>query len=483
MAIVLIFDCGATNVRVIALDSKGGIIASSFVANNTSDDPNYPKKAYKIWDFEQILAKLTDCALDVISKLGQAKDDVKAIAVTTFGVDGAPFYQGKQLYPIISWQCPRTLEIIEKAKQELDLAKFYQTNGVSDFSFNTLFKLYWLRENEPEIYQKMDKFHFISSMINQRLTGVESCDFTMAGTSMLTDLKSCDFSTQMLDKLGLSRDHFAPMVMAGEVIANLNNEFCEKLKLSSAVKVISCGHDTQFALIGSGAGKDQAVLSSGTWEILSARVSSIDINLLQDTNLSVEFDAVKGWFNPSLLWLSGAVNEWVIKQFFALEKSQKSVAAEFYASIIEQASKVPALSNGVLFKGDFNNQSAFIENLSIHTDKYEIYRSSLEFMAFQLKKSLQILRQTSQISDLPLILVGGGSKNSLANQIRADVLAQDVAVVEVNEATVLGAAICVFHALGYFTSLEQAQDSLKPNSKIISPSSNTAIYNKFLNKD
>jgi L-fuculokinase len=54
--IAIVFDCGATNVRVIAINSKGNIIASESYANNTRPDPFYP--SYRIWDAKEIWNKM-----------------------------------------------------------------------------------------------------------------------------------------------------------------------------------------------------------------------------------------------------------------------------------------------------------------------------------------------------------------------------------------------------------------------------------------
>ncbi len=56
MSISLILDCGATNVRAIAIDQQGQIIANAHQANQTTEDPQH--KDYQIWDFEQIVEKL-----------------------------------------------------------------------------------------------------------------------------------------------------------------------------------------------------------------------------------------------------------------------------------------------------------------------------------------------------------------------------------------------------------------------------------------
>ncbi len=55
MAIALIFDCGATNLRTIAIDENGKIVASHHIANNTQADPENAQ--YHIWDFAEIWQK------------------------------------------------------------------------------------------------------------------------------------------------------------------------------------------------------------------------------------------------------------------------------------------------------------------------------------------------------------------------------------------------------------------------------------------
>jgi L-fuculokinase len=64
-------------------------------------------------------------------------------------------------------------------------AELQQITGIGQFSFNTLYKLVWLKENHPERVQRAHAWLFISSLINHRLTGKMTTDLTMAGTSQL----------------------------------------------------------------------------------------------------------------------------------------------------------------------------------------------------------------------------------------------------------------------------------------------------------
>lgn len=78
------------------------------------------------------------------------------------------------------------------------------------------------------------------------------------------------------------------------------------------VPVISAGHDTQFAIFGSGADRDQPVLSSGTWEILMARSAQARLTREDyEDGATAEFDAEPGLLNPGLQWLGSGIIEWV----------------------------------------------------------------------------------------------------------------------------------------------------------------------------
>lgn len=473
MSIVLIFDCGATNLRTIAMNDKGNIVASHHIANNTQVGAESPD--YHIWDFEEIWQKLTLCADHTIAQLKEKAidlNDIVGISVTTFGVDGAPFDKnGQQLYPIISWKCPRTIPVMENLSQLLDIKALYQRNGIGQYSFNTLFKLLWLKEHKPEIFQKMDKFVFISSMLTQRLTGEFSTDRTMAGTSMMTNLATGDWDEEILKLLGLTKDHFPPMRNAGEKVGELTTALADHWGLNR-IPVISCGHDTQFAVFGSGAGLNQPVLSSGTWEILMARTQQAEPKFeFVPQGLTTEFDAQPNGFNPAVQWVGSGIMEWLGKLLFA----DVAGTDKYYSTMIAEgtAAGEKGTSSAVNFQGVFSQLGqGNIAGLSMFATRGEIYRAALFYMANQLKQGLNVLEQVSHFKAESLLCVGGGSKNPLWNQIRADVLGLPIDVVDVAESTVLGAAMFTFAGIGVYASPDEAQKAMQPQRKRIYPKQN-----------
>ncbi|MCQ9121787.1 L-fuculokinase [Rodentibacter pneumotropicus] len=475
MPIVLIFDCGATNLRTIAMSNKGEILAACHIANNTQPDIKFAD--YHIWNFEEIWQKLSDCADQTIDKLRRQNIDLKdivGISVTTFGVDGAPFDRyGQQLYPIISWKCPRTLSVMEKLDKLLDVKALYQRNGIGQYSFNTLFKLLWLKEHEPEVFQKMDKFVFISSMLTQRLTGEWTTDHTMAGTSMMTNLVTGDWDEGVLRLLGLTSNHFPPMRRAGEKVGDLTTALAMRWGLN-CIPVIACGHDTQFAVFGSGAGLNQPVLSSGTWEILMARTQYAQPQFdFISQGLTTEFDVQPNCFNPAVQWVGSGIMEWLGKLLFADVYGTN----KYYSTMIAEAMEVGerSIKSAVDFQGVFSQiGQGHLVGLSMFTSRSEIYRAALYYMAKQLKQGLVVLQQVSHFKAESLICVGGGSKNPLWNQIRADVLGLPIDVVDVAETTVLGAAMFTFVGVGVYDNAETAQKIMQPQRKRIYPQFNFA---------
>ena len=111
--VILVLDCGATNVRAIAVDRQGNIIARAATAN--ASDIAVENSAWHQWSLEAILQRFAECCRQIADPLSSCT--VRGITVTTFGVDGALVdKQGKLIYPVISWKCPRTAAVIRTCR-------------------------------------------------------------------------------------------------------------------------------------------------------------------------------------------------------------------------------------------------------------------------------------------------------------------------------------------------------------------------------
>jgi xylulokinase len=98
---------------------------------------------------------------------------VAAIGVTTQGETFAPVdAEGTPLRPFIVWLDGRAEEQAEKLRAEIPEMEFYRTTGLPEISGALpLAKLMWLKENQPEIYEKTHKFLLVEDYLLHYLTG------------------------------------------------------------------------------------------------------------------------------------------------------------------------------------------------------------------------------------------------------------------------------------------------------------------------
>ncbi|MCX7668159.1 MAG: FGGY family carbohydrate kinase, partial [Atribacterota bacterium] len=264
----LILDCGATSLRSIAISPQGEILAASSLPNQPrlQDEQN----EWLIWDVEEIWQKICENTRRVVESV---PGKVLGVAVTTFGADGAPVTKdGCLTYPVISWQCSRTLPWVERIASFVKPREIFRVTGYQIIPFNTLLKLLWLRENVPSALDEAHSFMMLPGILSFRLTGEMTVDYTSLSTGMMLDISKRCLADELLSLAGISAQFFPRFVEAGEIIGTVSGKASQETGIPAGVPVISAGHDSQFAIVGSMAGEGEVILSSGTWEIAALRI-------------------------------------------------------------------------------------------------------------------------------------------------------------------------------------------------------------------
>jgi len=464
--IVIVFDCGATNVRAMAINSKGEILASESYPNNTQTDPFYP--AYRIWDVDEIWGKMCQASKKIISQIN--KDRIAGVTITTFGVDGTLFDRsGKMLYPVISWQCERTNPIMSDIDKYISLNDLYKECGVLPFSFNTINKLIWFAEQKPELIEKSHRFLFMPSIFSFLLTGEMVNDTSMSGTSMLTNLSTRNFSENIVKKIGFPLDKLGTPVEAGTITGKINKKASAETAIPEGIPVVATGHDTQFAIFGSGAEKNQPVLSSGTWEILMVRAETFRLGKEQlEMGITTELDSRPYLYNIGNQWIASGILEWARRNLYG------EVKDDVYEVMISGAEKVPSGCNGVKVIPKFYEElkgkpGGGILGLTMESTRYEIYRAMLEALSVRLVEGKKALEAAGGFKTESILCVGGGSKNRLWNQLRANFTGVPLKIIDQKESTVLGASFFVQAACGNALSPEEARSAINYKIEIIEP--------------
>lgn len=464
--LAIVFDCGATNIRTIAINSNGEILASESFSNNTILDPF--NQAYRIWDVNAIWDKMCIASRKVVSQI--QKEKIAGVTVTTFGVDGTLFDKsGKMLYPVISWQCERTFPIMEGIDKYLPVKELYAESGVLPFTFNTINKLIWFIEQKPELVEKSSRFLFMPSIFSFYLTGEMVNDTTMAGTSMLTNLSTRGFSKNILNKINFPVEKMGNSVEPGTITGIVNSKASDATGIPVGIPVVATGHDTQFAIFGSGAEKNQPVLSSGTWEILMVRAEGFRSGEDQlDKGITTELDARPKLYNIGNQWIASGVLEWARRNLYG------DIKDDVYETMISGAEKVPSGCNGVKVIPGFYEElkgkpAGQILGLTMESTRDEIYRAMLEALSLRLAEGKLALENAGGYITENILCVGGGSKNRLWNQLRANFTGVPVKVLKQKESTVLGASLFVQAACGNASSPEEARSAIDYKAEIIDP--------------
>ena len=482
-SLALVFDCGSTNLRVAAVNEQGEIAAQASAPNSPVTQPGHPE--WLVWDLDAIWGKLCELSRTVTSRV---EGRVAAVAVTTWGADGAPVRRdGSLTYPPISWQCQRTREVVPEVLELVSPREIFRITGYQVIYFNTLFKLYWLRKRAPEALEEAHCWLMMPGLIAQRLCGELHIDPTSASTMMAMDLAKRDWSSEMLALAGLDSSFFPEWREPGEVVGYVTDRAGEETGIPPGTPVVAAGHDTQFAILAAGAGEGEAVLSSGTWEILALRTAYYDPNdRALELGVIIEADVERGRWNPQLLMIASAVLEWLKRLAYP------ELPPGEYAKMVEEAKGVPPGSGSLIFVPSFVPDSGPLSRfgvrgavlgLSLGASRGQLYRAALEGLSLQLKLALEALEEAFNFKAKGVRVVGGGSKNELWNEIRASVLGLPVTTTRFSEATVLGAAIAAFKGAGVFRSFDEALESLDWGARIYEPAREEVyrdLYERFL---
>lgn len=481
----LVYDCGSTNIRVAAVTSNGEIIAQKSVYNSAKHQPG-GRPGWLIWDVKEIWSKLCMLTREVLKMM--SKRDPSSVIVTTFGADGVFVRRSGDLaYPAISWQCPRTQEVIEELLERVDPYEVFKITGYQIIPFNTLLKWIWVRKNVPKVFDEAYTFLMMPAYFSYKLTGEFHVEPTGASTTMAVDSAKRGWSPDMLGLAGLDESFFPEWREPGEVAGYVTDEASRKSGLKRGLPVIVGGHDTQFAIAFAKASEDEAILSSGTWEILALRMRSYSPSREAFENGAlIELDVERGCWNPQFLMIASAVLEWIRNTFYF------EVAEKPYEVMVGEAEKIRPGSDGLIFLPSFFPSSGptarygvpgGVLGLELRTRRAHVYRAALEGLSYQLRLAVELMERSFNIKLNRVCVVGGGSRNDLWNRVRADVLSREIVVTRFTEATVLGAAMIAFKGIGLFKSLEEAKDSLDYEPKVYKPvKASSEIYEKSYRK-
>jgi L-fuculokinase len=184
--------------------------------------------------------------------------------------------------------------------------------------------------------------------------------------------------------------------------------------------------------------------------------------------ITTELDSKPGLYNIGSQWIASGMLEWARRNLYG------DIKDDVYDVMISGAEKVPSGSNGVKiipkFYEELNGKpGGQILGLTMESTRDEIYRAMLEALSERLAEGKRALENAGEFKTESILCVGGGSKNRLWNQLRANSAGVPLKIIDQKESTVLGASLFVQAACGNASSPEDARSNIYYKTEIIEP--------------
>jgi glycerol kinase len=439
---IVAIDQGTTSSRVVVVNSSGQIVSSS-----SYEFPQYfPKQGWVEHNAEEIWQS-------VQKSMGEALKDINLSKIAAIGItnqrETVVAWDKKTLDPIgpaIVWQCRRTTEMCQKLQKNSALVrKVRNTTGLLLDPYFSGTKMLWMLQNYPQARKLQQQgrlaFGTIDSFLVARMTGGAShvTDVTNASRTLLMNLKTLDYDTEMLRAFKVKRESL-PEVLPSAGKFGVTKGYTH---LPDGVPITGIAGDQQAALFGQNCtreGECKVTFGTGSFLVLNtgSRIVHSKHRLL--TTLGWQISGQKPVYAlEGGAFICGAAVQWLRDQLGVIANSSE---VESLAREVEDTGGiefVPALTG--LGAPHWDPEArGLILGLTRGSGKAHLARATLEAMALQnvdiidamakdLKKPIRVLR-----------VDGGAAKNNLLMQIQADFSGIRLERPKSVESTVLGAA-------------------------------------------
>jgi len=328
---------------------------------------------------------------------------------------------------------------------------FEKLIGVEITGKDVIPKLRWLKQNEPDIYQKTETILDVNGYLKFRATGRKVFEWSGA-CSYGFNLKKKDWERLLFKVAGIDIHKLPPLVRSTDVIGTLTEEAAGQLGLSSSIPVFGGCDDTQSAAVGSGStGEGEAHIYLGT----SAWAGITTGKNLKHKNGAVVLQSADTTKNllVGITESAGSNLEWMIEKFYQYEKDDPAIR-DIYSFINQETEGIPPGADHLVFTPwllgercpvSSTTTRGTVFNLGPEHTRGHFVRALLEGVAFNLRWIFENYGRDFGFSPSRIRAIGGGSVNDRWMQGIADITGKTVeTITQPTMAGAFGAASCVF---------------------------------------
>ena len=463
---ILAIDLGTQSIKAAIVNLDGNIHAKNQIAQEIiSPQPGWAEQQPQLWwNLTQQVIK------DVIKK---ARIDASVIkGVSCCGQMHGPVGISKNGKITTErtqiWMDKRSNEICELIRKNFNESELAQITGNPVTTGWPGVKVRWIKDHQPEVYDKTEYFLVPKDFINYKLTGVIATDPSEASGTYLYDIHRDEYSQYMSEVLEVDLNKFAPIYNSYDTIGTIKEDISSNLGISKDIPVITGGGDFIVSLLGLGLIDDSTAIDmTGTSTLFVVHKDKPIIHPAVQNLRHV----IKGWTPFTMLDCGGLSMKWCLEMLNSISEGEIS-----YEKMIQMAENVPVGSDGLLFYpymlGERRKENVMARGcffgLNLNHDASHISRSVMEGVALALGKDVQIFRNLD-VNFSRVFCVGGATRNKFLYRIKANVIKVPQILTTEPEASLRGNALLAAYGLGLIDDLKEVIKPDKHENVIIKP--------------
>ncbi len=403
------------------------------------------------WNLDSLFKEI----LNGLKKCKEMNKIPSTLAIDTWGVDFVLLDNNdKILGDTVSYRDNRTANIPEEIFKFISKEEIYKRTGIQNLVFNTINQLYSIKKTS-NLFEKANTFLMIPDYFNFLLTGKKVNEYTNASTTQLLNLETSYWDFELLEKLGIPKNIFQPIVEAGTSLGFLKDDTVKEIGFDLEV-ITAPSHDTASAVLAVPSIEDNFLyLSSGTWSLLGTE--SINYNSSLES-LKANFTN-EGGYSKNYRYLKNIMGLWIMQNikkeledkytFPELSEMAKNFQGKKYLidvndnNFLAPNSMIEAIKNYCQNKFNYNPES-IEEVVSI------VYNS----LAKSYTQTIQEIEKLTSQKFSSLYIIGGGCQDNYLNYLAAQESGLEVFAGPI-EATAIGNLGCQMLNKKYFNSIKE----------------------------
>jgi glycerol kinase len=457
---VLAVDQGTTSTRAIIFNDDGEKVASS----QKEHEQIFPQPGWVEHNPTEIWANTQLVISGALREAGLGAADIAAIGITnqretTMVWDSLT---GKPVYNALVWQDTRTQSIVDRLAGVEGVDRYKASLGLPLATYFSATKIIWILENVPGAREKSDagqlRFGTMDSWLLWNLTGglnggLHLTDVTNASRTLLMDLQTLNWRTDLLQEFGIPVSMLPRIVSSSEIYGAVAGE-----SELAGVPIAGILGDQQAATFGQAAfDAGESKNTYGTGNFLMFQTGEQIVQSKNGLLTTVGFklgDAPARYALEGSIAVTGSLIQWLRDNLGLFASS---------AEVEELAKTVPD-NGGAYFVPAFSGLFApywrpdargALVGLTRFVNRGHIARAALEAAAYQTRDVLDAVNADAGVTLTQLKVDGGMTANETLMQFQADILGVPVVRPVVTETTALGAAYVAGLAVGFWSGLAE----------------------------